>query len=253
MRCRICHLAKGSLCGMKTKKCTAIVLAAGKGKRMGTEVAKQYLLLGERPVLAHALQTFEDSFIDDVILVTAPEEIDYCRKEIVERYGFSKVAMIVAGGAERYHSVACGLQKAAGCDYVFIHDGARPMVDCEMLSRLYTAVEEYGTAIAAMPVKDTVKIADENGFAKSTPDRRLVWQMQTPQVFAYEPIRDAYEKLLANEAETIRQGIHVTDDAMVMETFGTLPIKLVEGGYRNLKITTPEDLKIAQALLESPE
>ena len=238
---------------MTTKKCTAIVLAAGKGTRMGSDVAKQYLELCGKPLLCYALQTFEDSFIDDVILVCAPEEIDYCRKEIVERFGFGKVAMIVEGGAERYHSVAYGLRAASDCDFVFIHDGARPLVDIDMLQRLYAAVEEYGTAIAAMPVKDTVKIADEEGFAKSTPDRRLVWQMQTPQVFAYEPIRAAYEKLLEEETQTIRRGIHVTDDAMVMETFGSLPVKLVEGSYRNLKITTPEDLKIAQALLQMQE
>lgn len=235
---------------MATKKCTAIVLAAGKGTRMGSDVAKQYLMLCGKPLLCYALQTFEDSFIDEVILVTSPDELDYCKEQIVDAHGFSKVKQIVAGGKERYHSVACGLRAASDCDYVYIHDGARPLVDNEMLIRLQEAVEAYGTAIAAMPVKDTVKIADEEGFAKTTPDRRLVWQMQTPQVFSYEPIRAAYEKLLEQEEETIRKGIHVTDDAMVMETFGSLPVKLVEGSYRNLKITTPEDLKIAQALLQ---
>ena len=233
------------------KKCTAIVLAAGRGKRMGMEKAKQYLLLANRPLLCHCLQTFEESFIDEVVLVVPEEDIDFCRKEIVDRYGFGKVAMIIPGGKERYHSVACGLQKATGCDYVFIHDGARPLVDAETLDRLFREVSIHQTAIAAMPVKDTVKIADEKGFAVETPDRRFVWQMQTPQVFAFEPIREAYQKLLDAEAEVIRKGIHITDDAMVMETFGNLPVKLVEASYRNIKITTPEDLKIAEVFLKN--
>ncbi|MBQ7581362.1 MAG: 2-C-methyl-D-erythritol 4-phosphate cytidylyltransferase [Lachnospiraceae bacterium] len=239
------------------KRCAAIVLAAGKGTRMGSEISKQYLPLLGKPVLFYSLQTFEKSFVDDIVIVAAENEIEYCRKEIVERFDFHKVKQIVAGGKERYHSVACGL-RAVDCDYVFIHDGARPFVDETMLARLFDAVCEYGTAIAAMPVKDTVKIADEDGFAISTPDRNLVWQMQTPQTFAYRPIREAYEKLL--EAETSESagapaacgpggGLHITDDAMVMETFGTLKVKLVEGSYRNIKITTPEDMKIAEALM----
>lgn len=231
------------------KKSTAIVLAAGKGKRMGTDVAKQYLLLAGKPVLCHCLQVFEESPIDEVVIVTAEDEIEYCRREIVEKYHLRKVTQIVAGGRERYHSVACGLRAAGDCDYAFIHDGARPFIDLAMIGRLFDAVEKDGTAIAAMPVKDTIKIADEAGFAKSTPNRDLVWQMQTPQVFAYAPIREAYEKLLREEEETIRRGIHITDDAMVMETFGSLPIRLVEGSYRNIKITTPEDLRIAEALI----
>ncbi|MBO4902355.1 MAG: 2-C-methyl-D-erythritol 4-phosphate cytidylyltransferase [Lachnospiraceae bacterium] len=232
------------------KKCAAIVLAAGRGKRMGTDTAKQYLPLGDKPVLCYALQAFEDSFMDEVVLVTAAEEIDFCKREIVEKYRFGKIKKIVAGGQERYHSVACGLTAIDTCDYVFIHDGARPFVDEPVLTRLFASLLENETAIAAMPAKDTVKIADADGFAASTPDRSLVWQMQTPQAFAYAPIRDAYEKLLDSEEEVLKKGIHITDDAMVMETFGNLKVKLVEGSYRNIKITTPEDLKIAEALLK---
>lgn len=235
------------------KRLAAIVLAAGKGKRMGSDLPKQYLKLLGKPVLWYALKVFEDSFVDEVILVTAEEEIEYCQREIVERFDFKKVTKIVAGGKERYHSVANGLE-AADCDYVFIHDGARPLLDEEMLSRLFSEVTQHGTAIAAMPAKDTVKIADDGGFAISTPDRSHVWQMQTPQVFSYQPIKEAYEKLLASEENLMQKGISVTDDAMVMETFGTLPVKLVTGSYRNIKITTPEDLKIAEAFLStSPE
>lgn len=234
------------------KRLAAIVLAAGKGKRMGSDLPKQYLNLSGKPVLWYALKVFEDSFVDEVILVTAQDEIEYCKREIVERYGLKKVTKIVAGGKERYHSVANGLE-AADCDYVFIHDGARPFPDEEMLSRLFSEVMRNGTAIAAMPAKDTVKIADDQGFAISTPDRSHVWQMQTPQVFSYLPIKEAYEKLLASEEDLLRKGISVTDDAMVMETFGKLPVKLVPGSYGNLKITTPEDLRIAEALLKDKQ
>ena len=240
------------------KHCAAIVLAAGKGTRMGSGVAKQYLPLGDQPVLCYSLRAFEDSFIDEIVIVAAKDEISYCKQEIVERFGFKKVSAVTEGGAERYHSVAYGLRAIRDCDVVFIHDGARPFIDEAMLTRLFDAVSTHGTAIAGMPVKDTVKIADADGFAASTPDRNLVWQMQTPQTFAYRPILEAYEKLLAEETSESAgvpaacgsgHALHITDDAMVMETFGSLKVKLVEGSYKNIKITTPEDMKIAQALL----
>ncbi len=232
---------------IENKRCAAVVLAAGKGTRMGGETPKQFLPLGGKPLICHCLQTFEESPVDEVVLVTSEEEIGFCRDEIVGRFGYRKVTKIIPGGAQRYHSVAFGLRAIEDCDYVFIHDGARPFADRAMILRLFEAVCKYGSAIAAMPVKDTVKIADPEGFARETPDRNLVWQMQTPQVFSYGKIRDAYEKLLA--AEAVGDVDMVTDDAQVMERYGSLPIKLVEGSYKNMKITTPEDLKIAEALL----
>ncbi len=234
---------------IEKKKCVAVILAGGKGKRMHADTAKQYLLLSGKPVLYYSLKAFEDSFIDEIVLVTGKGEVSYCRKEIVERYGLSKVTMVVEGGRERYHSVAAGLCAITDCDYVFIHDGARPFVAEEILMRAYEAVQRWGTAIAAMPVKDTIKIADHEGFVKETPNRSSVWMMQTPQVFSFSSIRKAYEALLAKEEELMDNGIQITDDAMVMETFGGGRVKLVEGSYRNIKITTPEDLAIAEALL----
>lgn len=222
------------------KKYTAIVLAAGQGKRMKSKVQKQYLLIKGKPVLYYTLRAFEQSpLVSEIVLVTGKEEIEYCRKEIVENYGFKKVSKITEGGKERYHSVYEGLKAAVGTDYVLIHDGARPFVDEELLERVCTAVEEYGACVAGMPVKDTIKIADEAGFAAQTPDRRKVWQVQTPQAFEYPLIRSAYDRLLEEEPEGI------TDDAMVLETMTEHRVKLVEGSYRNLKITTPEDLEIA--------
>ena len=221
-------------------KNVAIVLAAGQGKRMQSKVQKQFLLIKEKPVLYYTLKAFENSpVITDIILVTGKDEIEYCQKEIVDKYGFKKVCKIVAGGKERYHSVHHGLQAVEEADYAFIHDGARPFVDNDMIERAYEAVKEHKACVIGMPVKDTIKIADENGFASQTPDRKKVWQVQTPQTFEFQLIKDAYSRLLEEEPEGI------TDDAMVVETMTDCKVKLVEGSYRNIKITTPEDLEIA--------
>ena len=221
-------------------KNVAIVLAAGQGKRMNSKVQKQFLLIKEKPILYYTLCAFENSeLITDVILVTGKDEIEYCQKEIVEKYGFEKVRKIVAGGKERYHSVHNGIQAIDEAEYVFIHDGARPFVNNEMIARAYDAVAVHKACVVGMPVKDTIKIADEEGFAAQTPDRKKVWQVQTPQTFEYHLIKEAYEKLMIEEPEGI------TDDAMVVETMTNYKVKLVEGSYRNIKITTPEDLDIA--------
>lgn len=236
---------------MEQNRCVAIVLAAGRGKRMNADVQKQYLMLGDRPVLYHSLKVFEDSFVSEVVLVVGEDDIEYCRTEVVEKYGLHKVKKIVAGGKERYHSVMNGI-KAIGnepCSYIFIHDGARPFVTQDILRRAYETVCTYGTAVVAMPSKDTVKIADDEQCAKETPDRRTVWMMQTPQVFSYELIKDAYEKLADADEKLTQLGIVITDDAMVVEMFEETKVKFVEGSYGNIKITTPEDLVIANALL----
>jgi len=224
-------------------KTTAIVLAAGSGKRMNSKVHKQYLLLKGKPVLYYSLKAFEDSRVEDIILVVGVGEIEFCRKEIVERYGFEKVCAIVEGGKERYHSVYEGLKAAGRTDYVLIHDGARPFVTREIIERTMATVCECKACVVGMPVKDTIKIVDEGGFAKETPNRSNVWQVQTPQAFSYSLIFDAYAKLLAKEDATI------TDDAMVIERMTDYKVKLIEGSYQNIKITTPEDLAVAEAYL----
>lgn len=236
---------------MRKTNTTAIVLAAGQGKRMNSNIQKQYLLINEKPVLYYSLKAFEDSFIDDVVLVVGKDEIEYCKNEIVENYGFKKVKSIVSGGKERYHSVAYGLQAINwSCDYVFVHDGARPFIDNEILARAYQTVKETQAAVVGMPVKDTIKISDEKGYVSQTPNRAYVWQTQTPQVFDKQIISDSYQKLLANEESMIEQGISITDDAMVVEHFTNIKVKLVEGSYKNIKITTPEDLDIAKIFLK---
>ena len=239
---------------MKNVKTTAIILAAGQGKRMKSAVQKQYLLINDRPVLYYSLKAFDESIIDDIVLVAGKGEIDYCQREIVEKYGIEKVRAITEGGKERYHSVACGLSEIKWeCDYVFIHDGARPFVDSEIIERAFNSVQETSACVVGMPVKDTIKLADENGYVESTPDRSLLWQIQTPQAFEKEIISSAYERLLLNEKKLVEANISITDDAMVVEYFMDAQVKLVEGSYRNIKITTPEDIKLAQTLLNLGE
>ena len=150
---------------------------------------------------------------------------------------------MVAGGKERYHSVYEGLKAVEDAEYVFIHDGARPFVEVDMLERAYQEVEESSACVIAVKAKDTVKIADENGFVRTTPDRNRVWQVQTPQVFVYKQIKEAH-KIVMN-----RENINITDDAMVYETAFGRPVKLVEGSYENIKITTPEDMEVANVFL----
>lgn len=231
------------------KRCTAIVLAAGQGSRMGTKIQKQYLEIEGKPVLYYSLAVFEQSdIIDDIILVVGEGQVDYCRREIVERFGFAKVDTITVGGSERYESVYRALRvmednglKTPNQDgYVFIHDGARPFVDEQILARAYEAVKRHGACVVGMPSKDTIKVADENSFAKETPDRKYLWMIQTPQVFEVSLIKEAYFRLMGESC------IQVTDDAMVAEQMLHAPIKLVEGSYENIKITTPEDLPIAE-------
>lgn len=244
------ELGKNDNKGIK-KRCTAIVLAAGSGRRMQFPQPKQFMMLGEKPLLWYSLQAVERSeIIDDCILVTGAEYISYVKTEIVERYGFRKIREITAGGSERYESVYSGLKalkEASG--YVFIQDGARPFLTEEILRDTYEAVCRYGACVAAVPVKDTVKIADGEGFAVQTPNRSLVWAVQTPQVFEAGLIRQAYDMLFERLEELKERGVAVTDDAMVAETMLGTRVKLVKASYENIKITTPEDRKTALGFL----
>ena len=230
---------------MADKKCTAIVLAAGQGKRMNISIQKQFLEIKGYPVLYYSLKCFQDSpLIGEIVLVTSENAVSYCRSEIVKKYGFSKVTGIIAGGKERYDSVYAGLLACGECEYVFIHDGARPFISEEILERGLTGVQETGACVIGMPSKDTVKIADEDGFVKETPDRKNVWTIQTPQIFSYRLIRDAHESIRKKDMSAI------TDDAMVVEQETGVRVRLAEGSYQNIKITTPEDLVVAESFLE---
>ena len=229
------------------KHCAAIVLAAGQGKRMGTSVQKQYIELEGKPLIYYSLKTFQESgLIDSVVLVVGEGQVAYAQNEIVSKYGFSKVCAVVEGGKERYDSVWQGLKTVSQepeVSYIYIHDGACPFVDDEILNRGYETVEQFRACVAGMPSKDTVKVVDEQGFAINTPDRKYVWVIQTPQIFEKSLIMEAYARLMKEEHED------VTDDAMAVERMMKVPVKMFEGSYQNVKITTPEDLAIAKVFL----
>ena len=234
-------------------KNTAIVLAAGQGKRMGTSIQKQYIELCGKPIIFYCLEAFEKSeIIDDVIMVAGAGQEDYVTEEIVNKYHFGKVRAVIPGGKERYDSVWNGLKairdgmagEEAKEGYVYIHDGARPFVDEQIIKRGYACVKANRACVAGVPSKDTVKIVDENQFAVNTPVRKYVWIVQTPQVFETELITQAYKNLMEHDRE------NVTDDAMVVEQEMQIPVKLYEGSYCNIKITTPEDLDTAKGFIE---
>ncbi len=230
---------------MKKDKCIAIVLAGGKGKRMESDVPKQYIELKGKPILYYSLKQFQNcEVIDEIILVTGKDELEYCKENIIEKYGLNKVKKIIVGGKERYNSVYNAMQSIEECDYVFIHDGARPFIENMVLNNAYRCVKEYKACVVGVQAKDTVKIADGEGFISNTPNRENVWIIQTPQVFDWNIIKEAYELLMESNCN------NVTDDAMVVENMMNYKVKIVHGNYENIKVTTPSDLVIANSFLE---
>ena len=226
------------------EKNTAIVLAAGQGKRMHSKIQKQFLKIQGYTVLYYSLRCFQESpLIQDIILVTGEDALSYCKEEIVKKYGFTKVSNVIAGGKERYDSVYAGLCACKDCRYVLIHDGARPFITEEIIERGLEKVKETGACVVGMPSKDTIKLSDAEGYVKETPDRKCVWTIQTPQIFSYALIREAHDSIRKKDMSKI------TDDAMVIEHETGVKVALAEGSYQNIKITTPEDLYIAEAFL----
>ena len=302
---------RGNAGNSESKECpprvTAILLAAGRGTRMGSGIRKQFMELARRPVLSWSLNVLALSpIVTEIVLVipagggankSAEEEQEHIRRLFIDplpEAAAAKVRALVPGGAERYNSVYNGLEAIQWpCDYVFIHDGARPLITEEMLEKLFRAVQEYKAVVAASPSKDTVKITDDSGFVQSTPDRSRVWNIQTPQCFAYGLVKSSYEKIIgaasnaapaaaetdsARTTELNRAGadaesdtapaaafadfagaghqnrqapLKITDDAMVVEYASDTKVRPVDTGYRNIKITTPEDLLVAEVFLRN--
>jgi len=228
-------------------KVTAIILAAGQGIRMNSEVSKQFLMLEGKPVLFYALKAFEDSSVDEIVLVAGKGQIEYCKKNIVDFYQIRKVARIVEGGEERFDSVQIGILAAESADYVLVHDGARPFVSKDLIENAIEQVKIVKACIVGVPVKDTIKVVDEEGFIRVTPDRNSLWAAQTPQNFEYNAIKNAYRMFFEDRNIT---GVSATDDAMIYETYLKLPVKMIMGDYNNLKLTTPEDLLLAEEILK---
>lgn len=225
-------------------KFTAIVLAAGSGKRMEQDIPKQYMNIGGVPLMVHCLRAFQESKVTQIVLVVAPGDVEKCRTEIVESYNISKCVAIVEGGEERYNSVYAGLQ-AINDGYVLIHDCARAFVPIDVIHRCMSAVTLYESCVVGMPSKDTVKITDSHRLVLDTPDRSNVWIVQTPQCFEYNLIREAYDKII-DDADTT-----ITDDAMVVEKATNHEVHMIEGSYLNIKVTTPEDAAFGEAILKS--
>lgn len=234
---------------MEYVKHAAIVLAGGQGSRMKSKVRKQYLLVCGKPVLWYSLDVFEQcSRIDEVVLVCGHGEIEACRERFVKQYGFQKIKAIVEGGTERYHSVLAGLRAIDDAAFVLIHDGARPFIDETMINRILDLLPREHACVAGMPVKDTIKMSSETGYVEQTLPREKLWMIQTPQAFEYRLIRDAYEQLILMEQHG-KLDVKITDDAMVAEYIVRIPVKLIEGSYDNIKITTPGDLVLAEAIV----
>ena len=231
----------------KMSKTTAIVLAAGQGKRMNAQVAKQYLILKDKPVVYYSLKAFEDSNVDEIILVTGNGQVDYCREQIVAFYQMNKVTKIIEGGKERYDSVYRAFKSIEETDYVLIHDGARPFITPNMINNMMQQVKIYEACIVGTPVKETIKVVNPAGIVIDTPNRDTLWSVQTPQAFAYASIRKAYDVLYKEEG---MKSMTVTDDAMVYEAYIKHPIKMIMGDYKNLKLTTEEDLNVAKTWME---
>lgn len=232
---------------MERIKSAAIILAAGKGSRMETDIPKQFIVIHNKPVLYYALKAFEESNIDEIILVTSEETKKYCSDNIVKKYGLKKVSCIVEGGSERFHSVLNGLKAIDQSDYVLIHDGARPLIDIEMINEVIEYVQNSGGCIVATPVKETIKKIDNNHYIEETPKRSSLWAAQTPQAFRYDELLEAYINMSKDKEFG---SMEITDDASVYEKYIRKPVKIIEGSYGNIKITTPEDLIFAEKVIE---
>lgn len=214
-----------------------VIVAAGRGTRMGTVESKQYLLLQGKPIIVHTLEVFQQhELISEIVLVTGAEDVARCR-EWIQQYKLDKVTAVVSGGSERQHSVHKGLLKL-GTTWVMVHDGVRPFVHPREIEACYERAKQMGASVLAVPVKDTIKQVDSEGKVLSTPDRRSLWAIQTPQTFRLSDLLEAYEA-------ADREGFLGTDDSSLAERAG-IAVSVVEGSYRNIKITTPEDLDFAE-------
>ena len=221
----------------------AIILAGGTGKRMGTSINKQFLLLDNKPIIVHTLQVFDECRqIDGIYLVVNQKDLPVMQEEILETYKFNKIMKLVIGGRLRQDSVKNGLEAIENpCDNVIIHDGARPFISPSFIEKGIFLMEMYDAIIPALPVKDTIKVVSKEGFVLKTLERDSLWHVQTPQTFKYDIIMKAYR-------EGMTKKLYGYDDATFLENVGK-KVKVIEGSPYNIKITTPEDLTIARGML----
>lgn len=223
---------------------SAIIAAAGMSNRMKSKINKQFININGKPILAHTLEKFQRcKYIDEIIVVAREDEINYCKKEVVKRYGFNKVTKIIRGGKERQDSVYNGiLALNEKTDIVVSHDGARPFVKIKNIVDSIKGAVEYGACVVGTPVKDTIKFVKDGEEIDSTPNRDILWAAQTPQSFKREILMEGYRK-------AIEDNFVGTDDSVLVERLG-IQVKIIMGSYENIKITTPEDIIIAESILK---
>jgi 2-C-methyl-D-erythritol 4-phosphate cytidylyltransferase len=224
------------------KNCV-IIVAAGKGTRVGGTISKQFIEILDKPVLYYTLRAFSKcDLISEIYLVLSKNDMAYCKENILEKYEFHKKIIIVEGGRERQDSVYNGLKAIDKCDVVLIHDGARPFISEDIIIRGIKNAKDYGACACGVMPKDTIKIRDTGGYSVDTPERSTLFAVQTPQCFLYSVIMECHEKVKGSN-------LSVTDDTMVVEKYGH-KVFLFEGDYKNIKITTPEDIILAEGILK---
>lgn len=220
-----------------------VIVAAGTGSRMNADINKQFIKLNNKEVIVHTIEKFyNNKNINDIVVVIREDEQEYFNENIINKYKFNNIK-IAYGGKERQDSVYNGIKKLAGnCDVILIHDGARPFVTNSIIENSIEEAKQHNAVVVGVKVKDTIKVVGENGNVIDTPNRSYLWSVQTPQVFKYDVITKAYEDAYNNN-------YYGTDDAMLVERIG-YDIKMVEGSYDNIKITTPEDLNFGEQILK---
>jgi len=225
-------------------KITVLIPAAGMGRRMGRAVAKQFLPLGDKPMLAHTLLAFQRaSVVDEIIPILSEEDMETCLTAIIEHYHITKVKTLVVGGKERQDSVYNGLQKIGkDADIVLVHDGVRPFVTHDMIRETAELAQKGECVAVGVPLKDTVKEVGADGIVRATLDRSRLWAIQTPQAFPVKTLRRVYDESYARK-------MYGTDDATLVERAG-IKVRVIMGSYENIKITTSEDLLLAEEILK---
>jgi 2-C-methyl-D-erythritol 4-phosphate cytidylyltransferase/2-C-methyl-D-erythritol 2,4-cyclodiphosphate synthase len=226
-------------------KTVAIIPAGGAGKRLKAQKAKQYLLLKNLPVLVHTLKVFQKAeIIDEIILVLPPDDVASAQQQLINKYGLTKLSAVVAGGKERQDSVRNGLAAITGeCDIVVIHDAVRPFVTRELIYQVVDAAKSFEAASVGVKAKDTIKETKKDNLVAATIPRQNLWLTQTPQAFKFDLLKKAYTAAYSEK-------YYGTDDASLIERIGA-KVKMIDGSYENIKITTPEDLIMAQALMKN--
>lgn len=224
-------------------KVTALIPAAGMGRRMGKSVAKQFLPLGDKPMLAHTLLAFQRaSEIDEIIPILSEEDMEHCLKDVIEAFHITKVRTLVVGGKERQDSVFNGIRKLEkDASVVIVHDGVRPFVTADMVRECIDHAKKGECVTVGVPLKDTIKVVDDHGVIQQTLERSKLWAIQTPQAFPAKVLRKAHE-------DSYKHGVAATDDASLVERSG-VAVRVIMGSYENIKITTPEDLIFAEEIL----